>query len=77
MKYLPPTIVLFISLFLGWLASVKYLEPLILNVLNPESHDKYMDIWFSMFVSIELLIVLVYVMYVYTLYKFNEHLTKS
>lgn len=72
MKYLIATIVLFISLFLGWFASAKYLEPVILKMFNPVSHDKYLDIWFSMFVLIELVIVVVYVVYVYRVHKLKK-----
>ena len=68
-KYLMATVVLFIAVFVGWFFSAKYLDPLIGHVLNPESHDKHMDIWFSMFVLIELVILFVYAAYVYKLYK--------
>lgn len=77
MKYLIATMILFASLFVGWFVSTKYLESVILRVFNPESHDKYLDIWFSMFVFIELAIIFVYVVYAYKLHKHNKHLTKS
>jgi hypothetical protein len=76
-KYLMATIILFISLFVGWFSSVKYLEPLILKMFNPASHEKYLDIWFSMFALIELVIFFVYMVYVYKVHKLNKHLTKS
>lgn len=76
-KYLIATMILFASLFVGWFVSAKYLEPVILKVFNPESHDKYLDIWFSMFVFIELAIIFVYMVYAYKLHKRNKHLTKS
>lgn len=76
-KYLIATIILGLLLFMGWLSSAKYLEPVILNVFNPESHEKYLDIWFLIFVSIELIFVVGYIVYVYRVYKSNKHLTKS
>lgn len=77
MKYLIATIILVLSLFIGWFTSAKYLEPVILSLFSPETHDKYWDIWFSIFVAIELIIILVYMTYVYKVYKSNKHLTKS
>jgi cytochrome bd-type quinol oxidase subunit 2 len=76
-KYLIATVALVFSLVLGWFVSAKYLEPLILSVFNPESHEKYLDIWFVVFVSIELVVVLMYTVYIYTVYKNKMHLTKS
>ncbi len=77
MKYLIATIILVFSLFIGWFTSAKYLEPVILSLFSPETHDKYLDIWFSIFVAIELIIILIYMTYVYKVHKSNKHLTKS
>lgn len=74
MKYLIATIILFFSLFIGWFVSAKYLESVILKIFNPETHDKYLDIWFSMFALIELVIILGYMVYVYRVNKSNKYL---
>lgn len=71
-KYLMATAVLFFSLFIGWFASAKYLEPLILKVFNPQTHDTYLDIWFSFFVLIELTIVFGYMFYMYKMHKLRK-----
>lgn len=76
-KYLIATIVLFFSLVLGWFASAKYLEPVIFKVFNPETHEEYIDNWFAMFATIELIVLSVYMVYVYKVYKGNKHLSKS
>lgn len=76
-KYLIATIFLVFSLVLGWFVSAKYLEPIILSVFNPESHEKYLDIWFVVFVSIELVVFFTYTAYIYTIYKNKKHLTKA
>lgn len=76
MKYLIATIALAISLAFGWLVSAKYLEPVILRFFNPESHERYLDIWFTIFVLIELVVFLTYLIYVDKLYQANKHLTK-
>jgi divalent metal cation (Fe/Co/Zn/Cd) transporter len=76
-KYLMATIILVFSLFIGWFASAKYLEPVILSLFSPETHDKYLDIWFSIFAAIELIIILAYMTYVYKVHKSNRHLTKN
>lgn len=75
-KYLIATITLFISLLAGWFVSAKYLEPVIFKFFTPETHDKYLDIWFLIFVLVELIIVMVYIVYVYKTYKSQHHLTK-
>jgi len=76
-KYLTATIVLLFSLALGWLVSAKYLEPVILKAFNPDTHEKYLDIWFTVFVLIEMVILAGYALYIYRVYKSNKHLTKS
>ncbi len=76
-RYLIATSALIFSLVLGWFVSAKYLEPIILRVFNPESHEKYLDIWFVVFTSIEFMIFLTYTAYIYTVYKNKKHLTKS
>ncbi|ETD72850.1 hypothetical protein V757_01815 [Pelistega indica] len=76
-KYLTATIILLFSLALGWLVSAKYLEPVILKAFNPETHEKYLDIWFTVFVLIELAILSGYTLYIYRVYMSNKHLTKS
>ena len=75
-KYLVATIILFFAMFSGWLFSAKYLEPVILRVFAPETHDRYLDIWFSIFTIIEILIVIIYAVYVYKTYKSKTNLTK-
>ena len=77
MKYMFATILLVLSLFFGWAFSAKYLEALILNIFNPESHEHYLDIWFSIFVSIEIIFVFLYMVYIYRAYRTSKHLTKS
>lgn len=77
MKYFIATIILFFAMFLGWFFSAKYLEPIILHVFTPQTHDKYLDIWFLMFTLMEVVIVIVYAIYVYKIYKSTNHLTKS
>lgn len=77
MKYLIATIILGFSLALGWFVSTKHLKPVILWAFNPASHEKYLDIWFSIFALIELAVVLAYLVYVYKIYKSNNHLIKS
>jgi hypothetical protein len=79
-KYIIATIILVLSLALGWFISAKYLDSLILKVLkvfNPETHEKYLDIWFIMFAIIELIVVFGYLVYVYKIYNGNKRLTKS
>jgi len=71
-KYLLATIALVIALFLGWLLSAKLLEPLILKVFDPNTHEKYLDIWFSLFVFIELLITIGYAAYLYKTHKSGQ-----
>ncbi len=75
-KYLMATTILFFAMFSGWFFSAKYLEPVILKVFTPETHDRYLDIWFSIFTLIEMVIVIIYVAYVYKIYKSKNHLTK-
>ena len=75
-KYLIATIILVFSLFIGWFTSAKYLEPVILSLFNPETHDKYLDIWLSIFFVIEILIIFIYLTYVYKVHKSNKHLPK-
>lgn len=76
-KYLTATIILLFSLALSWLVSAKYLEPVILKAFNPETHEKYLDIWFTVFVLIELAILLGYALYIYRVYMSNKHLNKK
>jgi hypothetical protein len=68
-KYLIATILLFFSLFMGWLISARYLEPVILKVFTPKTHEEHLDIWFLAFVLRETLIILGYVTYAYRTYK--------
>lgn len=77
MKYLLATIILIISLALGWFFSAKYLEPVILKIFNPGTHEEYLDIWFAVFATIELVVLSGYIVYVYNVYKTSKHLTKS
>lgn len=77
MKYLIATIILCFSLALGWFVSAKYLEPVILKMFNPGTHEEYLDIWFAMFATIELVVLSGYIVYVYKVYKANKHLTIS
>lgn len=76
MKYLMATTILFFSLFLGWFFSAKYLEPILLRIFKPATHETYLDIWFSSFVLIELIISLTYFFYIYKTYKSDKQLTK-
>ena len=69
MKYLVATVVLVFSLVLGWFFSARYLESMILEFFDPGSHEEYIDIWFSFFVSIELFFVLIFFFYIYKVYK--------
>lgn len=77
MKYLAATIVLFIALILGWVISAKYLEPVIRMAFKPETHEQYMDLWFSVFSVIEVAAVLSYVVYVYKLFKSSSDRRKE
>ncbi len=77
MKYLKSTIILLIQLVLGWFVSAKYLEPVILKVFDLDTHEKYLDIWFVIFATIELIAIFVYVFYIHKVYKTNKHLIKS
>lgn len=76
MKYLAATAILFFSLFLGWFFSAKYLEPILLKIIKPATHETYLDIWFSSFIFIELMIALIYLLYIYKTYKAAKNLTR-
>lgn len=76
-KYLLATIILFVYLALGWFVSAKYLDPVILKIFNPDTHEEYLDIWFALFATIELVVLSGYVVYVFNVYMTNKHLTKS
>lgn len=61
MKLLILTSIFAAALFLGWYLSAAYLDPVIHTLFHPSSHEAYMDYWFVSFISIEAIIVLVYV----------------
>lgn len=69
MKYLVATGLLVFALWLGWFISARYLDPLIFMLFTPDSHDSYLNIWFAMFAAIELVILLIYLTFVYRLYR--------
>lgn len=72
-KYLVAIVILFLSTALAWVVSAKYLEPMILRVFNPGTYEKYLDIWFSTFVFIELVVLLGYLIYVCKVHKANKN----
>ncbi len=73
MKYIISTSLLLIFMFLGWVASAKYLGSIILLLFDPKSHDTYLTIWFAIFASFESAFVMVYMVYIYHICTKKKH----
>lgn len=61
---------------MGWLVSAKYLDPILLSIFGLDTHERYLNVWFSIFVSIELTILLIYIVYMYKTYKIRQRSVK-
>ena len=62
------------SLFLGWYISATFLDDIIMRVFQPQTHEYHIDIWFSVFIFIEVLISLLFGFLFYKKYRAKNHI---
>ena len=72
MKYLKLITTMAFSLFLGWYISAKLLNDIIIYLINPESHEVMLEIWFYSFATIEAAILLILSIAFHKKYKSNS-----
>lgn len=73
MKYLKATVILFLLLFIVWYACAQHLGTFVWTAFTPESYDEYLNVWFFIFVFLELIIFFLYVFYVYKIYACRKN----
>lgn len=61
MKLLILTCIFAAALFLGWYVSAAHLGPVIHTLFKPANFEAYLNYWFATFISIEAIIIFVYV----------------